>query len=346
MDGTVFRDLSKDVRFKEGVRYGLLLDLENSRLELYQQGSYLDAVDLPSGTFSPAFYSKTSLDRITVIKNPPLPSQQRYDFEAKLQLLEEYVRCHERGNRIKWHALKEGMAANKKHHRAQSTLHSLRTPEPKERENPLRYLALPHSGDARRPARNDPPPIPRVHPRALPLSAGDVRSAAFKLDPRFQSKHVQLDGFGMAMTALADTGGCALGTKGYTEGQHYWEVTIDAMWDPEGSDGSIRLGVATSQQIDLDCGLGDNPDAVSWWDSTIDGHIYRDLGGDTFKVGASYGMLLDLNSLKLELYCNKIYLDSVDLPRGIFYPAFFCRTKADKITLVPDKDVLIPGWIF
>ena len=41
-----------------------------------------------------------------------------------------------------------------------------------------------------------------------------------------------------------------LAPKGFAEGQHYWEVIIDAMWDPEGSDGSIRLGVATSQQID------------------------------------------------------------------------------------------------
>ena len=151
----------------------------------------------------------------------------------------------------------------------------------------------------------------------------------------------------MGMTALADAGGgCALGTKGFAEGQHYWEVNIDAMWDPEGSDGSIRLGVATSQQIDLECGLGDSANAVGWWDSTIDGMVYRDLGGDMFKVGACYGMLLDLDSFKLELYCNQTYLDSVDLPRGIFFPAFFCRTEADKITLVSDKDVRIPGLIF
>ena len=115
VDGAVFRDLSEEVWFREGIRYGLLLDLDNSRLELYQQGSYLDAVDLPRGTFTPAFYCKTSLDRIAIKDLPELPSQQRYDFESKLQLLEEYVRRHERGDRIKGQALKEEMAA-KMHH--------------------------------------------------------------------------------------------------------------------------------------------------------------------------------------------------------------------------------------
>ena len=53
------------------------------------------------------------------------------------------------------------------------------------------------------------------------------------------------------------------------------------------------------------------------------------------KQGAHVGLLLDLNSHVLELYIDKTLVGSVsDIPDATYYPAFYTRTRNDRITLI------------
>ena len=80
----------------------------------------------------------------------------------------------------------------------------------------------------------------------------DVKTTSFKLHPQLRSKHVECRDGDRTLTARRDdNGGCALGEVTFSTGQHYWEVMIEAMWDSDCSDGSVRLGLATTDQMDL-----------------------------------------------------------------------------------------------
>ena len=80
----------------------------------------------------------------------------------------------------------------------------------------------------------------------------DVKTTTFKLHPQLRSENVEYRGGDRTMTARGDdNGGCALGDVTFSTGQHYWEVMIEAMWDSDCSDGSVRLGLATTDQMNL-----------------------------------------------------------------------------------------------
>lgn len=47
-----------------------------------------------------------------------------------------------------------------------------------------------------------------------------------------------------------DAGGCALAKVSLSHGMHYWEVVVDSLWDDEGSDGSLRVGLCLGDRLD------------------------------------------------------------------------------------------------
>jgi hypothetical protein len=127
----------------------------------------------------------------------------------------------------------------------------------------------------------------------------------FTFDPRTKSQSIQLLNDNTTMTAAEeDSGGTVLGNVTLSiKGVYYWEVRIEAMWDPSSSDGSIRMGVVLGDGYDTSCVIGDDQDSIGWWDNIVDGALYREMSTDTkMRQGSHLGMLLDLDAKRLELY--------------------------------------------
>ena len=90
----------------------------------------------------------------------------------------------------------------------------------------------------------------------------------FTFDPRGKSPHVQLLNDNMTVTAAdEDSGGVVLGSVVMQQkGVFYWEVRIEAMWDPGSSDGSIRVGIVLTESYDTtNAALGDDQESIGWW---------------------------------------------------------------------------------
>lgn len=130
-----------------------------------------------------------------------------------------------------------------------------------------------------------------------------------------------------------------VGTHGWTSGQHYWEVQLEA-WDGSGS-GRDLIGVCNNEQLkqltvpSSNAGMGSTPNA--WGAGMWQAPFRREHNGDEpeFKgtrnprQGDRIGVLLDLDKGFVRWYLNGGYLgadadesQSNGLPSGdMYYPA-------------------------
>lgn len=208
---------------KENVCYGLLLDVDSRRLELYQDKHFMASINLPREceSFYPAFYVKTILDRIRIRQVPSLPDDNELLVSSKLKLLQMYLRIHETGGRMTWQDL---------------------TTSAQE----LGWLNDNHIGIS-----------------AMPRSSENRTSAAtplLKLDTTQHSERILIVNdftLSAAKNNEEGLGGYAIADRGFCRGINYWEVVIESMLDAERSDGSVRLGLAfrqdESHEFDMVC---------------------------------------------------------------------------------------------
>jgi hypothetical protein len=165
----------------------------------------------------------------------------------------------------------------------------------------------------------------------------------FSFNPSRKSEHVSLLNDNMTATAInEDSGGSVLGNAVFAgSGVYYWEVRIEAMWDAACSDGSVRVGVVLSDAYDISSALGDDQASIAWWDNIIDGAVFKELSPDVrMSPGSHLGLLLDLNAKKLEFYVDKTLAHELTgLSHGMYIPAFYTRTHADRLSLVLNPSV-------
>lgn len=336
VDGATYSTCEGGETFAADDVLGVLLDCEHNLIAFYQNKAFRIQVDLPPApSYYPAFYTETSSDVFTIVDNPDLPSKdsvpalkvradtceatlarQALEFERTMATYQEYVRRHEAGDTsVKWATVQTEVAALQKKSQKKSNTRASRMTSPR--------------------------------PSSVTDDHRSVTSTSFKLDPAARGTTAEYRDMNKTMTCKEDgSGACSLGCAAFSSGAHYWEARIESLWDSTCNDGSLRVGVALSKSINCDIGLGDEIDTIGWWDSMIDGAVYKDLNGVlVMKEGLVLGLLLDIENQKLEFYQNKAFFAEVRLPYAKeYYPAFYTRTTFDRLTIVDQPTV--PGQLF
>eukprot|EP00051_Salpingoeca_urceolata_P013698 m.173202 g.173202 ORF g.173202 m.173202 type:complete len:456 (-) comp17867_c0_seq1:185-1552(-) len=242
--------------------------------------------------------------------------QLRVDFEQRLRPYARYVQLHESGSYVSWKKVVESVNIEEFQTRGAPNSSGV-TPR----------TAAPRTAEVQR-------------------SRQDVTVASFSFNEKNKHELVDLRNNGYTMTSNVQdsSGGCAVGTACFSSGVWYWEVHIEAMWDSEGSDGSIRVGFAIGGEPDFASGewasmaLGDDMTTIGWWDDTIDGAVFTEIADSPrMKEGMTLGLLLDLENTpecRLELYMDKLFVGEIAVPKSTYSPACFTRTEFDRVTLV------------
>eukprot|EP00051_Salpingoeca_urceolata_P027622 m.482409 g.482409 ORF g.482409 m.482409 type:complete len:469 (-) comp22535_c0_seq1:262-1668(-) len=123
----------------------------------------------------------------------------------------------------------------------------------------------------------------------------------------------------------------------------YFEARLDSMWDPQSSDGTLRVGVACADSNVHSANtlpLGDNSSSIAWFDDVVDGLVYAELSAECcFREGDTVGVLMHLHegASWMRLCVNGFLVGHVPVPCASYFPAFHCRSSKDVITiLVPE----------
>lgn len=74
IDGAVYKEISTDLRMNQGAHLGLLLDFDARKLEFYVDKSLVHEIaDFTFNACTPAFYTRTHADRLSIVDNPTPP---------------------------------------------------------------------------------------------------------------------------------------------------------------------------------------------------------------------------------------------------------------------------------
>jgi len=135
------------------------------------------------------------------------------------------------------------------------------------------------------------------------------------------------------------TNGLVLGTESYSEGQQYWEVSIDQM-DSGATNGYLCLGVAPSHSTNYNEWMGSG-NYIAWCCCSHDrmASLSPRPATGRFTQGDRVGILLDCEKSIMQMYVNGKFESEVDIPKATYFPAFACLSTRERITLIENPSL-------